>query len=344
MFWGIIKLYIMYIQNFMNAPDSLNSAVKKSDAKSKILINVSLILAIVFLLCIAEVVGSFITGKYFQLLLAFLATTCYILAPIVLFRNNIKLYTRLLLPIIFFVPISLFCVILYMMPLNFDIIVVAYNTNLGEALEFSRGYILYFIILLIAYYGAYIYLTKKLPTKISLQNSLKISIGSIIGFALLGFISLKNIGYQNQIKKNLTISFPGSLIYNFNLFRKQLQLINQHEEQVKDFKFNANQNVALTERQIYILVIGESARVKNWQLFGYDRKNSPELTKKQNEIIKFSNTVSGGYITAIAVPLIITRANPDDYNRLYSEKSVISAYKEAGFKTYWLSNQIILKK
>ena len=88
----------------MNAPDSLNSDVKKSDAKSKILINVSLILTIVFLLCIAEVVGSFITGKYLQLLLAFLITTCYILSPIVLFHNNIKLYTGLLLPIIFFVP------------------------------------------------------------------------------------------------------------------------------------------------------------------------------------------------------------------------------------------------
>jgi len=323
----------------MSAPDSLYLDSKKSEAKSRLLINVSLVLSIVFLLSIAEVISSFITGEYFQILLVFLITTFYILAPTVLFRNNIKLYTWLLLPIIIFVPISLFCVILYTLTLNFDIMVVVYNTNSGEALEFARGYILYFIFLLLSYYGAFIYLSKKLPSKISFNNSLKISLGSVIGFALLGLLSLKNLSYKNQIKKNLTVTLPGSLIYNFNLFHEQLQLINQHEKQVKDFKFNANQNVALKERQIYVLVIGESARAKNWQLFGYDRKNSPELTKKQNEIIKFSNTVSGGYITAIAVPLIITRATADDYKRVYSEKSVISAYKEAGFKTYWLSNQ-----
>ena len=328
----------------MSAPHSHYLDSKKSEAKSKLLINVSLVLSIVFLLSIAEVISSFITGKYFQLLLAFLITTCYILAPIVLFRNNIKLYTWLLLPILVFVPISLFCVILYTLPLNFDIMVVVYNTNSGEALEFARGYILYFIVLLLSYYGAYIYLSKKLPSKISLNNSLKISLCSIVGFAILGLFINKNIGYQNQIKQNLTGSFPGSLIYNAYVFGKQLQLINQHEEKVKNFKFNASQNVALTEKQIYVLIIGESARAKNWQLFGYERKNSPELTKKQNELIKFSNTVSGGYITAVAIPMIITRATADDYERLYSEKSVISAFKESGFKTYWLSNQNNIEK
>ena len=323
----------------MSAPDSHYLDSKKSEAKSKLLVNASLVLNIVFMLSIAEVISSFITGKYFQLLLAFLITACYILSPIVLFRNNIKLYTWLLLPIVVFVPISLFCVILYTLPLNFDIMVVIYNTNSGEALEFARGYILYFIVLLLCYYGAYIYLNKKLPSKISLNNSLKISIGSTVGFAILGLFINKNIGYQNQIKQNLTGSFPGSLIYNAYVFGKQLQLINQHEEKVKNFKFNASPKVTLTERQIYVLVIGESARAKNWQLFGYERKNSPELTKKQNELIKFPNTVSGGYITAIAIPILITRATADDYERVYSEKSVISAFKEAGFKTYWLCNQ-----
>jgi glucan phosphoethanolaminetransferase (alkaline phosphatase superfamily) len=311
----------------------------KSNDKSKLWFNVTLVLTIVFLLSIAPVIGSFITGEYLQLLLAFLITTCFILAPVILFRNHIKLYTWLFLPIIAFVPISLFCVILYKLPLNLDIMVVMYNTNTAEALEFASGYILYFIALLIGYYWAYIYLTRKLPSKISWNHSLKISLGAIISFALITFLIAQDITFKNQFKKNLTASFPGSLIYNAYSFRKQLNLIKQHEEQVKDFKFNASQNVSLTKKQIYVLVIGESARVKNWQIFGYQRENSPELTKKQDELIKFSNTVSGGYITALAVPMLITRASADDYDRVYSEKSIISAYKEAGFKTYWLSNQ-----
>ncbi|TKB96773.1 phosphoethanolamine transferase [Pedobacter cryophilus] len=323
----------------MNAHITLPLNQPKSKTKSKLWFNVSLVLTIVFLLSIAPVIGSLITGKYIQLLLAFLITTCFILAPVALFRNYIKLYTWLFLPIIVFVPISLFCVILYKLPLNLDIMVVIYNTNTAEALEFANGYILYFIALLIGYYWAYIYLTKKLPSKISWNNSLKISLGAILTFVLITLLIAQDITFKNQFKKNLTASFPGSLIYNSYLFRKQLNLINQHEEQVKDFKFNASQNVSLAKKQIYVLVIGESARAKNWQIFGYERENSPELTKKQNELIKFSNTVSGGYITALAVPMLITRASADDYDRVYTEKSIITAYKEAGFKTYWLSNQ-----
>jgi glucan phosphoethanolaminetransferase (alkaline phosphatase superfamily) len=41
----------------------------------------------------------------------------------------------------------------------------------------------------------------------------------------------------------------------------------------------------------------------------------------------------------MSVPQIITRATPDNYDAQYREKSILGAFKEAGFKTFWLSNQ-----
>ena len=205
----------------MNAHCSPQLNQSKNNTKS-IIINVSLIFTIIFLLSIAQIVGSFLTGKYYQLIVAFFVTACCILSPVALFRNHIKLYTWLLFPILAIVPVSLFCIILYRLPLNFDIMVVIYNTNLNEALEFANGYILYFIVLLISYYCAYSYLTKKLPAKISRNNSFKISLSAIVSFTFISLFMAQNSTFKEQFKKNLTASFPGSFVYNGYLFNKQL--------------------------------------------------------------------------------------------------------------------------
>jgi glucan phosphoethanolaminetransferase (alkaline phosphatase superfamily) len=37
--------------------------------------------------------------------------------------------------------------------------------------------------------------------------------------------------------------------------------------------------------------------------------------------------------------MLITRATPDDFARHFREKSIVSLFKETGFKTYWITNQ-----
>jgi glucan phosphoethanolaminetransferase (alkaline phosphatase superfamily) len=49
--------------------------------------------------------------------------------------------------------------------------------------------------------------------------------------------------------------------------------------------------------------------------------------------------IAGAHYTWVSVPQIITRANPDNYDAQFREKSILSAFRESGFKTSWLSNQ-----
>jgi glucan phosphoethanolaminetransferase (alkaline phosphatase superfamily) len=87
------------------------------------------------------------------------------------------------------------------------------------------------------------------------------------------------------------------------------------------------------------MVIGESSRYDHWSINGYNRNTNPRLSKLDN-LISFSNTNTNAYITEYSVPLILTGVNPTSFEENYKRKSILDAFKEAGFKTYWISNQI----
>lgn len=92
--------------------------------------------------------------------------------------------------------------------------------------------------------------------------------------------------------------------------------------------------------ELYILVIGESSRPQNWGLSGYHRNTTPRLQQLDN-LIFYPNTIAEAALTKISVPLILTRKSIRDYIRedfRFSEKSIVSAFQEAGFSTTWLSN------
>ena len=72
---------------------------------------------------------------------------------------------------------------------------------------------------------------------------------------------------------------------------------------------------------------------------GYKKNTSPFLSRRTN-FLSFSNAASGGFITEFAVPLILTGVGADHFETHIKQKSIVSAFKEAGFATYWITNQI----
>jgi glucan phosphoethanolaminetransferase (alkaline phosphatase superfamily) len=63
------------------------------------------------------------------------------------------------------------------------------------------------------------------------------------------------------------------------------------------------------------------------------------MLAKIEHLISYSDILSEANITSSSLPIILTRATATDYNRAFVEKSFIDAFKEAGFKTYWIANQ-----
>lgn len=125
-------------------------------------------------------------------------------------------------------------------------------------------------------------------------------------------------------------------------FSKERSYLKELALKNSNFKFNTTQNNMDNIPQIYVLVIGESSRYDRWQLNGYHRETNPFLSQiSSKQLIPFSNMITGVSATRLSVPVILSRKpTTKSLQAGFSEKSILSAFKEAGFKTFWLSNQM----
>jgi glucan phosphoethanolaminetransferase (alkaline phosphatase superfamily) len=106
------------------------------------------------------------------------------------------------------------------------------------------------------------------------------------------------------------------------------------------FKFGAHQLGDSKQPQVVVMVIGESGRYDRWSLNGYERDTNP-LLKKEPNVVMLPDVITAVSATRLSVPVIISRKPAmQSLKAGFSEKSFLTAFKEAGFKTYWLSNQI----
>jgi heptose-I-phosphate ethanolaminephosphotransferase len=111
-------------------------------------------------------------------------------------------------------------------------------------------------------------------------------------------------------------------------------------------KLNLNQiGGQLTDPQkaIYIVVIGESANRNHLHIYGYFRETTPYLDAlKEKELVAFRNVISSYCMTSASLRRALTLATVDS-NKEYRDNgmySIIEILRSAGFKTYWVTNQL----
>lgn len=133
-------------------------------------------------------------------------------------------------------------------------------------------------------------------------------------------------------------SFPLNLLLAGNEYRVQQLALSAVAAKSRNFQFGAAQPEVLGERQIYVLVIGETLRPDRLQLNGYARATTPELASIPG-VISFKDMISPWAWTRMSVPVIISRKTAANHSYFFDEKSLVAAFGEAGFRTYWLSTQ-----
>lgn len=111
-----------------------------------------------------------------------------------------------------------------------------------------------------------------------------------------------------------------------------------------NFRFHAHLAAPNDDPQVIVMVIGESSRYDRWSLNGYDRETNPLLSKEDN-LVPLRDVITSVSATRLSVPVIISRKPAtQSLKDGFSEKSFLTAFKEAGYKTFWLSNQISFGK
>ena len=258
--------------------------------------------------------------------------------------------------VIILIPILLFetsIISHFKAPSSEETLASIFLTNYYELTELIKGNALAFIFGLILFLTTVI-ISFKLKKSFSLNKKIK---KVIFIFTLSVFLVLyvRNVyaavklndnsdeifGLANySLKVQLNKVFPLDVLMKLNKAYIGIQKKKNYKNTIKDFKFSSIKKDTLQQQEIYVLIIGETARKHNFSLYGYDRKTSPNLDTISN-IYPFKNVSTNANLTSLSIPFILTRATPNNPEIKYTEPAVINAFKEAGFKTYWVSNQSV---
>ena len=151
---------------------------------------------------------------------------------------------------------------------------------------------------------------------------------------------LKEISGINKNEYKIQDQFyPVNVFYNLWLAIERNHASNNYQEASASFRFYAHPTHPQDSTEVYVMVIGETARAYNFSLYGYQRDTNPLLSKTQG-LIAFDQVTTQSNTTHKSVPMLLSAADATDFERLYHEKGILAAFKEAGFHTVFVSNQL----
>lgn len=214
------------------------------------------------------------------------------------------------------------------------------TTNPGEAMELLDNlapavvgvFVVYLPLLILG--GVSIRRDSRLS--VSFQQRVRhwaMQIGAIGLFCLLAsYLVVDDYRMRNQL-------YPVNICYNLYLAFERNAASENYREASRDFKFDARSEHSATAPEVYVMVVGETARTHNFSLYGYPRNTNPLLSKTPG-IKAFPNVTTQSNTTHKSVPMLLSAASAEDFERLFHEKGILAAFKEAGFHTVFISNQL----
>ncbi len=213
------------------------------------------------------------------------------------------------------------------------------TTNAGEAMELldnlAPAVVGVFVIYLPLLVLGIIHIRKKHQISAAFQHHVRkwvMEVGGIGLFCLLAcYVVVDDYRMRNQL-------YPVNVCYNLYLaFERNAASVN-YREASRDFKFDARSEHDAEAPEVYVMVVGETARAHNFSLYGYPRNTNPLLSKTPG-IIAFPDAMTQSNTTHKSVPMLLSAASAEDFERLFHEKGILAAFKEAGFHTVFISNQ-----
>lgn len=215
------------------------------------------------------------------------------------------------------------------------------TTNPGEAGELLSNIYPAIIIVCVIYVPVLWFAAREIAHRRYISTTTRKNL-SLIGGALMciGLLSLwtaHRTGEKNVLRNDI---FPINVLYNIRLCAHEFRLMQRYETTSADFTFDAHRTTPLPadEKEIYIYIIGEAARAMNWQLWGYSRETNPELSRR-SDIVCFRNVLTQSNTTHKSVPMILSSVSTDEHAELYRRKGLPALFNEAGFETWFISNQ-----
>lgn len=129
------------------------------------------------------------------------------------------------------------------------------------------------------------------------------------------------------------------LLLTVNTYSQYQDFTSQLSNKIARKESNYFTNVENDDKEaLYVVIIGESTSRRNMGIYGYYRDTNPELNHLRDELFLFNDVISPRTHTILSLDRIFSLG--DFHNPELNELGTIfQLANQAGFTTYWLSNQ-----
>lgn len=266
----------------------------------------------------------------------------------------------LLLPFYLLLPYELFYIIQYENPSSSHILAVVSESNHVEAVEYIGAVTIAWGIAISLILGVLTVLVARYSPRIpSHRLTRMLAFASLIPLLQYTYLewdweqtkhvfdaeaaqtsleSLMTTEIPTPTSVTLSDSYPLGVYFRVRDYIRERTQIQQAAAIIQKYNFHARRLKTPSGKEVYVLVIGESARPDHFGINGYTRDTTPELSKISN-LVSFRNAVSPWAATRLAVPVMIVGQSEESLRAPLDHASIIALFKQAGFKTYWISNQ-----
>lgn len=213
------------------------------------------------------------------------------------------------------------------------------TTNSAEAFELLDNLIPALVVVFLLYipiivWGIISVVHKRTVSEDFLRKQRKKSVWGLF----LGVLALLLTVWTDEQYEFKSDFYPVNVCYNAYLAVQREIKTESYDRTSKDFSFHAYSSHAEEEREIYVMVVGETSRALNWKLYGYDRDTNPLLSVTDG-LVAFPKVLTESNTTHKSVPMLLSDICAENFDSIYFRKGILTAFKEAGFHTAFFSNQ-----
>ena len=263
----------------------------------------------------------------------------YIMWSVALRRSGVMIW--LAFPFIFFCAFQI--VLLYLFGNSIiatDMFTNLLTTNPGEAGELL-GNIYPSVVLVCVIYLPLLWLAaREIGHKRYITRTARMNIGltgaALFAVGLLALWPAYRVSEERHVLRDEI--FPLNIMYNLGLSGSEFRKSYNFHKTSGGFTYEAERTAEAPGREVYVYIIGEAARAMNWQLYGYERETNP-LLSRVGDLVVFRDVLTQSNTTHKSVPLILSSVATDEHEELYRRKGLPALFNEAGFDTWFISNQ-----
>ena len=305
----------------------------KKICRDKELLNLALI---VLYVALAFFLNEFVQNKP-RYRMSFFLSMAFLL-PVFLFPKQVKIYLLLFLGIVY-IPtlINVAHIVIFGEVINPASLRCIFDTNWAEAWEFIVHFSSWQLVVCLLALFAFALFAFRIARPVNKLNANLIKFMSRFCYLCLILTICKGAYTYYDRSNQLPVLALRDELHSYN---KEVEATLRIRNSLPAYRFhNIKSSLPEDVSQTYVLVVGESLNRNHMSLYGYKRDTSPLLKQIQDELLIFDNVYSPHATTLASLTKVLSFANDDAEGLAMLRGSLVDYFKDAGFKTFWISNQ-----